>query len=262
MLTENTGRAMLDSGDYYGRNWQRNQLKDLDREPASIIRAYVRNGELDYEITHSVYHWLSEKLTFEPELDAKLQRFAERRPEQGWLQIQEEFAELLAKDRPKRNATGLYGDGAPMVVNTYNGEDLLSQVLQYTYLELEPYGAVVLLSIHGGCDVRGGYTRPRAFVLNDECGIFDNARACLYPDVPASYYAQLKLPGMESAPEPPTWDSDNGCRFYPTEWGRKQLADYPASDNPEDRGQGIVFVDEDHNLYCPISGYKLCPSFF
>jgi len=36
MLTENTGRHMLDSGGAYGRNWERNQVKtieDFENEP-------------------------------------------------------------------------------------------------------------------------------------------------------------------------------------------------------------------------------------
>ena len=90
----------------------------------------------------------------------------------------------------------------PFITNTYNGEDLLSQVLQYHYatitegpdceqaetetiqslLASEIDGrAFVLLAIHGGCDVRGGYTRPRFFWITDDDGIsiFDNARCSL-----------------------------------------------------------------------------------
>jgi len=65
MLRENTGRQMLDSGDYYGRNWQRNQFLDFDAQPESIMETYVRKGELDLSVTHNVYHWLSERLEYQ-----------------------------------------------------------------------------------------------------------------------------------------------------------------------------------------------------
>ena len=33
MLQENTGRNFLDSGDYYGRNWEHNQGADFEAQP-------------------------------------------------------------------------------------------------------------------------------------------------------------------------------------------------------------------------------------
>jgi hypothetical protein len=42
MFQENTGAHMLDSGGAYGRNWERNQGKDLFEEPM-IDAQYARN---------------------------------------------------------------------------------------------------------------------------------------------------------------------------------------------------------------------------
>jgi len=53
-------------------------------------------------------------------------------------------------------------------VNTYNGESMLSQVLQYTSLYHPDEGYYILLQIHGGCDVRGGYTDAKLFRLDSE----------------------------------------------------------------------------------------------
>lgn len=74
---------------------------------------------------------------------------------------------------------GIYGEGKPITVNTYNGEDLLSQVLQYIYFTNQS-GEFVVLQIHGGADVRGGYTAPHVFELNDELNIFNNAKAVIH----------------------------------------------------------------------------------
>jgi hypothetical protein len=51
--------------------------------------------------------------------------------------------------------------------NSYNHESILSQVIQYcVYYTGEEY--LVALQIHGGADVRGGYTRPRIFSMDEE----------------------------------------------------------------------------------------------
>ena len=52
MLTENTGRHMLDSGGAYGRNWERNQantIEDFDNEQEQTIEKSewtAKDGEL------------------------------------------------------------------------------------------------------------------------------------------------------------------------------------------------------------------------
>ncbi|MEM4036040.1 MAG: hypothetical protein QXU97_05480 [Fervidicoccaceae archaeon] len=58
--------------------------------------------------------------------------------------------------------------------NTYNFEcNLLSQVLQgITFKVGDDY--YVMLQVHNGCDVRGGYTKPRFFKLAvDEYDFYD-----------------------------------------------------------------------------------------
>jgi hypothetical protein len=190
-------------------------------------------------------------------MDEVFNRFADRRPDDGWLSIMESFGEALQR----RGATGIYGDGSPFTENTYNGENLLSQVLQYLYFEFGGESHV-LLQIHGGCDVRGGYTKPRAFTLNSELSIMFAADAVLYPELPSIERVQQKLPGMESAPEPPTWSTDDGYHFRSEGYRQSYLESFPASDDPETRGKGIIYIDDDHNLYCPLSGYRLAPSFY
>src|SRR5690606_21387600 len=56
--------------------------------------------------------------------------------------------------------------------NTYNGEEFLSQTLQGTNLHLRgnesnfEFPDYVLLQVHNGADVRGGYTDAKLFKLN------------------------------------------------------------------------------------------------
>ena len=190
MLKENTGRHFLDSGGAYGRHWEHNQGRDFEKEPESILS--LRYGYI--EVTHNVYHWLVDKLDYNEPMNKLFYGFVKwydnRNYEQNWLFYMEEFSKFI--EEKFSGCTGLYGDDSPFTINTYNGEDLLSQTLQYLYLGLpEPIefpnftiwdGVYILLQIHGGCDVRGGYTAPRAFMLStyDEAGIFDNARATIW----------------------------------------------------------------------------------
>ena len=193
MLTENTGRHMLDSGGAYGRNWERNQGRDFAFEPAAV--ADWSWGYVD--ITVSLYHALTEVLEYHPEGDALFHRWATTgdRTNEPWLPLMEAFAVDIG-------GVGLYGDGAPITENSYNGESMLSQVIQYVMFTLEEDTPIsdyldlgltdeedaepavlaadtyILLQVHGGCDVRGGYTAPRLFALDayDEAEWFDVGR--------------------------------------------------------------------------------------
>jgi len=109
----------------------------------------------------------------------------------GWLELMEKFPAVAAEyvnnkddDGDIVEAKGIYGDGKPFTVNTYNGEDALSQVLQYVYFTLgdETY---IVLQIHGGADVRGGYSTPMVFRVgsdmhDSETVILDNMYATIY----------------------------------------------------------------------------------
>lgn len=194
MLTENTGRAMLDSGGIYGRNWERNQGVDFDALQPVILefRKWGAGWDLDY--TRNVYHFLNEALEYSADMDKLFQKFVkaeDKANDKSWFELSSEFPRWLHNQRAYSGlVTGMDESGEPFTVNTYNGEDNLSQVLQYEYFEVNgvPY---VLLSIHGGCDVRGGYTMPRVFeVMEDGYSLFHNADgyiACDCPDCRANW---------------------------------------------------------------------------
>ena len=172
MLTENTGTHMLDSGGAYGRSWQQNQGRDFDAEPEATIS--VEEGYID--IRRSTFHFLKEGLEFDETLNARFLAFNRAKDpgdQIGWLPLMEEFVESV-------EATGIYGEGKPVTVNTYNHDSLVDQILQYVYFELDEQG-YILLQIHGGCDARGGYTAPKAFRCNieDSPSIFSDGDATI-----------------------------------------------------------------------------------
>ena len=255
MLQENTGRHFLDSGGHYGRNWEQNQGVDFKKQPERTLEFWNRNGKLDIVVTLSVYHWLNDRLEYNPELDKQYREFCKR--EESYLEYQS--ADIFAQSI---DGKGIYGDDSgPLTINTYNGENLLSQILQYVYWTDDDGDSHVLLQIHGGCDVRGGYTDPVAFDVADYAGtsIFDNAKATIFCDDCGKY-----------------WDADNDCHWAPDgcyEQDYTNLEDYPATDerpeypDPVNPNQftlfdderktpdvGVVWVDDDRNGHCPHCG--------
>jgi len=220
MLKENTGRHVLDSGDFYCRHWELNQTRNFDQEPEAWLEVWDGKPL----VTINVYHFLVRALTYDPEADQAFQEFAElpQNQELLWLEVMRAFPDWFARQKGLDRATGFYGEGKPILINTYNGEDLLSQVLQYVYFEVDGEGFVIL-QVHNGCDVRGGYTRPRVFSHDFDMAdvtIFDNARAMIY---------------CEGNPRH-GWDTDDGVHWYPWEDSYNHLEEYhleePEGDNP------------------------------
>jgi len=175
MLTENTGRHMLDSGGAYGRNWERNSgktVEDFLAAPEIETSTWQRDGhEVIEYVSLDLFHFLRQRLEYDAETDAAFHAFAADSTE-PWFADLESWLESIGATHEEA--------GRPFTVNTYNGEDCLSQVIQYTVFDVgedrrDYYGDVyIALSIHGGCDVRGGYTAPRIFRA-DSYALYDNA---------------------------------------------------------------------------------------
>ncbi len=250
MLTENTGIAMLDSGGKCGRHWQRNQFRDFEAEPTASLSVWGTSGEFRPDVTFNVYHFLSEALTAAPDMNRRYQAYARaRRADDYELSIMESFMDYL-RDKGHTIA-GIYGDGDPLTVNTYNGECLVSQTLQYLYFTCDGE-SYALLQIHGGADVRGGYTDAVAFYADDDgVWIFDTAKATIYADGPGAFN------GL------PYWWTDDGWNYY-REGGSdgRKLSEYELSDDPAHKGDGEhIWIDEDGKPHCPETGYPLAVTY-
>jgi hypothetical protein len=168
LLTEDTGKHFLDSGGDNGRHWQRNKDRDFDKEPIVVPEFY--NGELEY-VTVNVYHYLKEVLELDDLcyfINNRIQTSGSAKDIHWTGDISDEWMKLalnlynglLGKKYEFLGDWEWRGDDW----NTYNGESNLSQVLQgrFFVVDDEPY---VMLQIHQGADVRGGYTQPKCFKL-------------------------------------------------------------------------------------------------
>jgi len=172
MLTENTGKSFLDSGGDYGRNWQRNRgktVEDFRAMPSATAEIYVReyNGETVAEILPcvNVFHLLTSGSL---ELDDLCKEF-NAMPVEDW---EGDFDGVSMGGSEWLNAHGFETQG--QAFNTYN--DRHSQVMQGQELTCEgEYGEekYLLLQIHGGADVRGGYTDAKLFRLADHAEIYN-----------------------------------------------------------------------------------------
>jgi len=229
MLRENTGAHLLDSGNYYGRHWKHNR-QIVDFEDEKEVELYI-DDVCGIDMTISVYHFLTKALEFSEELDqlyswwlSEETRMWEQNslkwPNGSAIQDREssyhlsdmrDFVDWLRAEG--FGVSGLYGEGDPFVVNTYNGACLLSQTLQYIYFELTALpmcpdsteltcGRYCLLQIHNGCDARGGYTAPRAFKVlsEEESHLFHVARGTIICEKDYRH----------------AWTTDDAYNWYPT----------------------------------------------
>jgi hypothetical protein len=130
-------------------------IEDWDNRPAVQLEIW-KDG--DYMMSASVYHYLVAMLSIDDETEQWEKEFyAYAESNDGyWLSNMEDWAKSKGWD------VGIH--------NTYNGDCALSQTLQYAYCYEND---LILLQIHNGADVRGGYTKPRVFKA-DEGFVFYN----------------------------------------------------------------------------------------
>lgn len=160
MLTENTGSHILDSGGAYGRHHERNAKKtieDFENEPEETI--IISSWGVEREV--SVYHFLGDLF-----IDDICRAFNKLNTNpDNWNADNDEVYGVSSQ---AWNSLNTIADvEVTRVWNTYNGDSDLSQTLQGANLIIndEHY---VLIQVHGGCDIRGGYTDAKLFWVNDE----------------------------------------------------------------------------------------------
>lgn len=169
LLCENTGCNILDSGGAYGRNWERNRQKDFDAIPEVKV---TYNEILGIDVTFPLYPFLVDSLELDEkaqELNKEFDKFErEECQDCSWIETMETFVKKYG-----------YSD-IGMIENTYSNEyNYFDQILQYlvfcTEDEDDWVSTYVLLQIHNGCDVRGGYTDPYIFKLSgDEIDLYSS----------------------------------------------------------------------------------------
>ena len=167
MLIEKVGHSMLDSGGIYGYQHDANVGIDFDSNDKVSFDA-PSEGETSKDIcfTIDVYKYLSSQFKFNDTTEKwndKLQELRDTAEGDEYPHWSEEVGNLLktwADDADEEITIG-------QVYNTCNGQSNLSQGLLYSMVQYNNEYYVVM-QIHGGCDVRSGYTDAMIFQLDNE----------------------------------------------------------------------------------------------
>lgn len=214
-LQENTGRHMLDSGDAYGRGYERWGRKG---NAYAMAADYLSGPSVlvdKYGMTVSTIHHLAQGLTYIPKADRAFERWVERDDaktgkESPWLVSAERFVAVACGHDVDTELSsirgGSWGGEGPSVTNTYNFDNLLSETLQFIEFtsEMDKYGLVageryVLLQTHNGADARGGYSRPRVYSVESDFYICNVDISLWHPiEFPQEETLDLAVPERES----------------------------------------------------------------
>ena len=163
MLTENTGVHMMDSGGDDGRMWQRNAKKTLDdfrSEPFATIDPKYGDSSI------SLFHYMNQYLDFHEDLTGEFEEYSKPNAlDLSWLEIIEYWLDEIGVE-----PEGEFYSDARWNFNTYNF-DLwwVNQTLQGSFFGMNGK-EFLIVQVHGGADVRGGYTKPKVFALKSWSG--------------------------------------------------------------------------------------------
>lgn len=164
---ENTGASFLDSGDAYGRHHERNRVRGVKFGQGPIF------GECGATIPVQDYmeHCFSrtpEAVAIERDLKRRIAKAYPGEP--ASLSYSEQAAVREELEAMGFDAGGECGNWEWW--NTYNDETDLSQTLQLvTFRRNGTHFAIV--QVHGGCDVRGGYTDGKVYEVPEYYNLLD-----------------------------------------------------------------------------------------
>jgi hypothetical protein len=275
MMRENMGASILDSGGAYGRSWQRALTRDFSRRERASLRASVWVFEgcprIDLDLSIDLHSYLSDRLDYDASMTATYKRFARRVEHRNSyvLEIMEAFPKFL-EDVKGFDVREMWCE------NSCNQDNLLSGAVQFVQFAADGT-TYVALQIHGGCDLRGGYTSPKLFACDDTFGDWNHAQ--IFPDWSEIAEIQDRLRDRH-ARQPFLFDSEAAWNDAEIETlGDEVWWDYGSYD---DHGEACKSFDEyeplsiesrseykrgrlcvlpDHRVLCPVTGAVLLADF-
>ena len=171
---EDTGVHMCDSGGSDGRAWQR-ALKKTDKELFAEPEPDIDTNSIN--ISRNAFKYLYGFLSISENseyFNKCFKEFAKNKEDNPYLSIMEEFGEV-------HNQPDNYLCDSIKATNTYNFENVLNEVFQYVIFH-NSNEYYIILQVHRGADVRGGYSVPQVFKLEDAesffCRLTDLSASC------------------------------------------------------------------------------------
>ena len=171
MLIENTGTHFLDSGMANGRHWQQNQAKTLEDFKNEDYVQYDK----DYGITLSLFHHLNQALDYNHDMTEDYIKHLKDKYQDNWPDFdnREGLESYFESDTwTKANYWSHCTPGKLNFENSYNCDSVLSQNILLAWIADIYDNDFIAISIHGGADVRGGYTGFKFFDM-DQDQLFD-----------------------------------------------------------------------------------------
>lgn len=160
MLKQNTGRAIGDSGDAYGRNYETNAKVDFKNQAMvwGDFDTIERDGKqhLQFNPVISLYHWLDNNFEFNSKWDRKYKAHCKLNDDNDI----DSFIDMLKEKDIIENYDTCF---------TYNLDRCdLNQDIDIKYFNDGLSDELIcFIAVHGGCDIRGGWTDYRAFSCNN-----------------------------------------------------------------------------------------------
>lgn len=235
LLKEDTGRALGDSGDHYGRNHELNQKKAeselmddgckwelpyMNDERFAMVADNNSRYASDMYAVRNTGAVMAEQLEYTERCHELNQQFMAqyKYSDSYWLADIQDFLENIGAEIGHSD-------------NTYNGSYALSQCLQYTMFNLNGT-EYVFVQVHGGCDIRGGYTHP---VIFEQSGDF-------------YHFSPYPFGSLEATNEP----VDQDAKDWIIEMGEKKALELQEkmrelANNPEHREWQMESLQRKHN---------------
>ena len=167
MLTENTGIHFLDSGMANGRHWQKNQVKTLEDFKNEDYVQYDK----DYGITLSLFHHRDQALRYNHELNEDYIKHLKDKYKDNWPEFDNRHgleSYFEGDTWIKSNYWSRCTPGKLNFENSYNCDSVLSQEILLAWIGDIYDNDFIAISIHGGADVRGGYTGFKFFDMDQD----------------------------------------------------------------------------------------------
>ena len=161
MMYEDTGKNLLDSGDAYGRHYEENQKNGIMTGPQKVD--FWTDGEKETGLIPIVP--LYDFLTYNLEVDGDSERLEDEF--YNYIKVNDLDPYSVVDIEETIKAIGEEEYGKIEMINTYNYESHLSQTIQFVLFSDGYSNIYVCLQIHNGCDVRGGYTLPKIFYVEE-----------------------------------------------------------------------------------------------
>ena len=246
--TETTAEVIVRMLKGDGRYWstrQRNKEQNFESEPEAILIVdWTYEGEeFGFKVVIHLYHWLKDRLEYNPDLDERYRAYCEEEGLGFDLQSASSFVD--AQEHLSE----------PFVVSTLYQKDLLSQTIFFIYWADEERNAHVILEIAGRDSIG-----PVAFDVKDDStdAIFDNRCASVACEKCSRHWGTLDgehwVPGGGSGKELQQYLVTETEREYPVPDAIGQLTlpiDLPERPIPD---IGVIWVDEDDKAHCPGCG--------